>query len=248
MLIVPNWPAPAAVKAVTTTREGGCSVAPYQGFNLGLHVGDDSNAVADNRATLQQVLGLSDPPAWLNQVHGTTVLSLTQPLDHVPDADGSFTEQPGLACTVMTADCLPVLLCDKAGTAVAAVHAGWRGLVDGIIEQAVARFSSAPDELMAWLGPAIGPDAFEVGGEVRAQFIAHDPAAATAFVAIAPSANDKWLADLYQLATQRLQAVGVKAVYGGEHCTFSEPSQFYSYRRDGVTGRQASLIWLERDQ
>ena len=245
MLLVPNWPAPASVKAVTTTREGGCSAAPYQGFNLGMHVGDDINAVADNRATLQQVLSLTTPPVWLNQIHGTTVLTLPHTLDGVPDADGGYTQVPGMACTIMTADCLPVLLCNKAGTEVAAVHAGWRGLADGIIETAVAAFSAAPDEIMAWLGPAIGPTAFEVGGEVRAQFITQDPQAAQAFVVSGDGAEDKWLADLYQLATQRLQSVGVSAVYGGEYCTYHSPAQFYSYRRDGVTGRQASLIWID---
>ena len=239
--IVPEWPAPAHVKAISTTRVGGTSVAPYQSFNLGLHVGDDPQSVCHHRDSLQQQLRLSSSPAWLNQVHSTRVLTLTKPLLEAVDADGSYTQQPGIACTVMTADCLPVLLCDKAGTQVAAVHAGWRGLVDGIIEQALALFDAPSGEILAWLGPAIGPQQFEVGEEVRQQFMAVLPEAECAFTAH----GEKWLADIYQLAHQRLCHSGITHIYGGEHCTVTESETFFSYRRDGITGRQASLIWIE---
>lgn len=244
MLIIPNWPAPARVKAVATTRIGGVSEAPYRGFNLGDHVGDRPDDVAANRKALQQQLGLASPLPWLNQIHSTKVLSLDGSVPASVEVDGSYTSHQGMPCVVMTADCLPVLLCDKAGTQVAAVHAGWRGLVDGIIENALAEFSVPGGEIMAWLGPAISQAAFEVGGEVREQFVAHDPAAEAAFTA---HGKGKWLADLYLLARQRLQRQGVIEVYGGEYCTFSEPDRFFSYRRDGVTGRQASLIWLDAE-
>lgn len=242
MLIFPDWPAPANVKAVSTTRAGGVSQQPYHGLNLGLHVGDKAEDVQCNRQLLQQQLGLAEPPAWLNQIHSNRVLALDAPLQAVPDADGSYTRVPGITCSVMTADCLPVLLCDKAGTQVAAVHAGWRGLADGIIEAALDKFTVPAEQVLAWLGPAIGPDAFEVGSEVRQQFVA---AMAQAELAFSPH-GEKWLADLYLLARQRLQQYGVTEIYGGEYCTFGEPELFYSYRRDGVTGRQASLIWLEK--
>jgi len=241
MWIIPDWPAPKNVKAVSTTRKGGMSAAPYDGFNLGLHVGDNAEHVQHNRDFLQQELELTLAPAWLNQIHSHRVIDLDKPLNAIVDADGSYTQRSGLACAIMTADCLPVLLCDRAGTQVAAVHAGWRGLAGGIIDAALAKFSAPSSEIMAWLGPAIGPAAFEVGGEVREQFMALDPNAEQAFVAY----GDKWLANLYLLAIQRLQSYGVTQVYGGEHCTFNEPERFYSYRRDPVTGRQASLIWLD---
>ncbi|WP_299022070.1 peptidoglycan editing factor PgeF [uncultured Photobacterium sp.] len=240
MLIFPDWPAAAHVKAASTTRLGGVSQPPYQGLNLGLHVGDEAELVGKNRTLLQQQLGLMEQPAWLNQIHSTRVIELQSPLSSVSDADGSYTQVAGLGCVVMTADCLPLLLCDKEGTQVAAVHAGWRGLADGIIEAALAKFTVPADSIMAWLGPAISPEVFEVGGEVREQFIAGSPQAEHAF----KPHGDKWLADLYILARQRLQAYGVTQIYGGQYCTFSDPELFYSYRRDGVTGRQASLIWL----
>lgn len=240
MLIIPNWPAPSHVRAVATTRLGGRSAAPYHGLNLGMHVGDERALVQANRDDLQQTVSLVTAPAWLNQIHSTAVIELDKPLLSVPDADGSYTCQPGLACTVMTADCLPVILCDRAGTQVAAVHAGWRGLADGIIEAALDKFTVPASEILAWLGPAIGPRAFEVGGEVCDQFVAFLPEAQQAFQVH----GEKWLADLYLLATQRLNASGVVQVFGGEDCTFSDPERFYSYRRDGITGRQATLIWL----
>ncbi|GAB6264447.1 peptidoglycan editing factor PgeF [Photobacterium sp. R1] len=240
MWITPDWPAPANVKAISTTRSGGMSQGPYEGLNLGDHVGDERAAVIHNRQWLQQQLGLTQAPAWLSQTHSTIVLDIQAPLKDVPNADASVTRQSGIACTVMTADCLPVLLCDRSGTQVGAVHAGWRGLGDGILEETVARFTAEPEQILAWLGPAIGPAAFEVGGEVREQFIAGQPEAAAAF----QPHGEKWLADLYQLAALRLNRLGITQVFGGTVCTYADPARFYSYRRDGVTGRQASLIWL----
>jgi len=239
-LLQAGWPAPAAVRTLLTTRQGGVSQPPYDSFNLGTHVGDQPEAVAANREQLR--LLLPDEPAWLNQVHGTNVVDAAEIGETLLDADASFSRQPGKVCVVMTADCLPVLLCDDAGSVVAAAHAGWRGLCDGVLEAAVSATAVAPATLMAWLGPAIGPDAFEVGAEVRAAFIACDPAAAAAFTDIG---EGKYLADIYQLARQRLAAAGVSRVYGGDYCTVIERERFFSYRRDGITGRMASLIWLQ---
>jgi hypothetical protein len=235
-LILPNWPAPLTVRACATTRTGGVSTGPYASLNLGDHVGDDPAHVAENRARLRRELGLPAEPLWLTQVHGIAVAE-----GQGADADASVAFGPGTVCTVMTADCLPLLLCDRAGTRVAAVHAGWRGLLAGVIEAAVARLDTSGAELLVWLGPAIGPDAFEVGDEVRAAFVAEDAAAAAAF---RPSPAGRWLADIYALARRRLARCGVNAVYGGELCTYHDAERFYSYRRDGVTGRMASLIWL----
>lgn len=237
--IRPDWPAPANVRALSTTRSGGCSPAPYDAFNLGGHVGDEPALVAANRAALRAEL--PDEPCWLNQVHGTAVVDVAE-YAGVPDADAAVSRVPGKVCAVMTADCLPVLLCDRAGTVIAAAHAGWRGLVDGVIEATVQKMAVPPSEVLAWLGPAIGPQAFEVGDEVRAAFMAVDPAADAAF---RPGARPgKWLADIYLLARQRLARLGVTAVYGGDACTVTEKDRFFSYRRDGRTGRMASLIWL----
>lgn len=237
--IEPDWPAPARVKALSTTRTGGVGKAPYASLNLGTHVGDDPAQVADNRGIVRQ--HLPGEPRWLNQVHGTVVVDAAAGVG-VPDADAAFSREAGCVCAVMTADCLPVLLCDQAGTVVAAAHAGWRGLCDGVLEAAVVAMGVPPGQLMAWLGPAIGPDAFEVGGEVRASFMGKDPAAAAAF---RPSANQhKWLADIFLLARQRLARAGVTRIHGGNACTVSDPSRFFSYRRDGVTGRMATLVWL----
>jgi YfiH family protein len=237
--ITPDWPAPANVRALITTRQGGVSAAPYASFNLGDHVGDDPHHVAQNRADLSACLPA--PPAWLTQVHGTTVLDAAI-VCGAPQADASVGHLPGVVAVVMTADCLPVLLCDRAGTVVAAAHAGWRGLLDGVLERTVDAMAKPAAELLAYLGPAIGPSAFEVGDEVRQAFVAHAACAAEAFVA---SANTgKWMADLYLLARQRLLRVGVDAIYGGHDCTYRDADRFFSYRRDGVTGRMASLIWL----
>jgi YfiH family protein len=223
------------VKALQTTRHGGVSAAPYASFNLGDHVGDAIDAVAANR---QQ---LPSPAAWLKQTHSTIVVdaaSVTVPIE----ADASVSRTVGAVSVVMTADCLPVLFCDQQGSVVAAAHAGWRGLCDGVLENTVAAMAVPADSIMAWLGPAIGPKAFEVGDDVQAEFIRHDPAAVAAF---ALQANGKWLADLYQLARQRLNRIGISQIYGGTECTFSDSERYFSYRRDGVTGRMASLIWLE---
>lgn len=236
-----DWPAPARVHACATTRLGGVSTGPYASLNLAGHVGDEPAAVAANRRLLREALRLPAEPLWLEQVHGTAVVDATQAAAECR-ADASIAVQPGVVCVVMTADCLPLLLCDKAGSRVAAVHAGWRGLESGVIEATVKRLGVAPGELLVWLGPAIGPEAFEVGDEVRAAFVAHDLAAAAAFK---PSPAGRWLADLYTLAHQRLAGCGVQAVYGGGLCTYSDAARFYSYRRDGATGRMASLIWCE---
>lgn len=241
-LIVPQWPAVSGIKAYSTTRQGGISCAPYASLNLGQHVGDVVQHVTENRQHLEQLAQLPAAPCWLAQVHSTKVLTLAPGIqtDDV-QADAAYTCHAGVVCTVMTADCLPVLLSNIQGTEVAAAHAGWRGLCYGILEQTVACFHSAPSEIIAWLGPAIGPTAFEVGGEVREQFIQFDAAAVQAFI---PHGN-KYLANIYLLAKQRLQALGIHQIYGGKHCTFTEQDRFFSYRRDGVTGRMASLIWID---
>lgn len=241
-LIEPDWPAPAVVRAVATTRLGGSSPAPYDALNLGGHVDDEPDRVVANRAALRAAARLPEEPCWLAQVHGTQIVSVGA-FSRPPVADGVTADQPGLVCAVLTADCLPVLLCDRAGTRVAAIHAGWRGLAQGIIEAAVADFGRAgiaSVELLAWLGPAIGPAAYEVGPEVRAAFPA--PGDATGFAA---NAAGRWQCDLPGLARGRLRAAGLGLIYGGEHCTHSDARRFFSYRRDGRCGRQASLIWLE---
>jgi YfiH family protein len=242
--IIPDWPAPATVKTLQTTRTGGVSVSPYDSFNLGSHVGDNPLAVSRNRMLLAPLL--PSEPVWLNQVHGLTVVDVVQ-AGCLPEADASVSAHPGAVCVVMTADCLPILLCDERGTVVGAAHAGWRSLCDGVIEATVNAMKVPAPTLMAWLGPAIGASRFEVGDEVRAAFIAQQPQAAAAFVPSmsgVPGASGKWLADLYLLAQQRLNARGVTRVYGGGLCTYSDPERFYSYRRDGVTGRMGTFIWL----
>ena len=235
----PDWPAPANVRALQTLRSGGCSAAPWDSFNLGDHVGDDPADVAANRTLLRAMLPAE--PAWLRQVHGVQVLDAAC-VSGEPEADAAFARQPRIVCAVMTADCLPVLFCDRAGTVVAAAHAGWRGLAAGVLETTVQSMGVAPTELLAWFGPAIGNQCFEVGDEVRAAFVAHDAAAAGAFVALG---QHKWLADIYRLAGQRLAALGVGSLFGGDCCTVSDPDRFFSYRRDGVSGRMATLIWLD---
>ena len=239
--IIPDWPASGTVRAISTPRHGGVSPPPYASLNLADHVGDDPAHIAENRRRLAAMAGLPAEPAWLKQVHGTTVVAAETVLTPVA-ADAAFTRAPGRPCVVMTADCLPVLLCDRAGTVVAAAHAGWRGLASGVIAATVARMGVRPAELLAWLGPAIGPNAFEVGEDVRAAFLALDAGNAGCF---RPSPAGRWLADLYELARRQLRERGVSAVYGGEFCTFSEPERFFSYRRQNRTGRMATLIWLE---
>lgn len=245
--LTPDWPAPAKVRALMTTRVGGVSVAPYDSLNPASHVGDDPAAVAGNRALLRRHLPAE--PLWLNQVHGDRVAEVGVDAEG-GEADASLARAPGRVCAVMTADCLPVLFCDRAGSVVAAAHAGWRGLVGGVLERTVEAMAVPPGEILAWLGAAIGPERFEVGEEVRAAFVADDPLAAIAFRPALPGTLDeapkKWLADIYTLARLRLARVGVTAVYGGGLCTVSDPARFFSYRRDGRTGRMASLVWLDR--
>ncbi len=224
-----------------TTRSGGVSQGPYRSLNLGDHVADDAKCVAQNRSLLSATLRLAAEPVWLNQVHGTDIVQLPYSGTDTPQADGSFSRIPGQACAVMTADCLPVLLCDNQGTVVAAAHAGWRGLAAGVIENTVNAMGVEPDALMAWLGPAIGPEAFEVGPEVVDAFVGQNGEARRAF---RPTSEDHWLADIYQLARQRLQKIGISQVSGGGFCTYIDSKRFYSFRRDKITGRMAALIWL----
>jgi YfiH family protein len=242
--ILPDWPAAPRVRAVCTTRQGGVSVGPYCSMNPADHVGDTVEAVLANRSMLQQVLQLPAPPRWLQQVHGTTVIDAADAVavDEAPVADAAFSSQPGVVCVVLTADCLPVLMCDTDGRQVAAVHAGWRGLAAGVIEQTLDAMQQPGESLLAWFGPAIGPGAYQVGEEVRDTFIRHNRLAEAAF---RPGPGGGWMADLYLLARQRLAERGVTAVYGGHECSFSDPERFFSYRRDGVTGRMATLIWLQ---
>ena len=243
-LLTPDWPAPPSVRALQTMRPGGCSAAPWDSFNLGDHVGDDPARVAANRAALRRHLPAE--PLWLQQVHGIAAVDAGKTANSGSGvvADAAFARQPDVVCAVMTADCLPVLFCDRAGSVVAAAHAGWRGLLGGILESTLVGMAVPAAELLAWLGPAIGPQAFEVGDEVRTAFLADDPAAATAFVALGAG---KWLADLYALARRRLLRVGVQQIYGGGECTLSDRARYFSYRRDGITGRMATLIWLAGD-
>lgn len=240
-LIQPDWPASPRVGAVVTTRKGGVSLGPYSSLNLATHVGDDPAHVAENRARLRQRLRLTQEPGWLQQVHGTQVVEL--PVIPTPEADASVSRIAGLACVILTADCLPVLFCDEAGTVVAAAHAGWRGLLNGVLEDTVIAMRCAPAQVRAWLGPAIGPAIFEVGAEVRNAFVERDVNADAAFRNGA--ATGKFLADLYVLARLRLLRAGVHQIYGGGECTYSSPERYYSYRREARCGRLASLIWLE---
>ena len=242
--IIPDWPAPKNVHALQTTRNGGVSVAPYNSLNLGDHVGDDPLAVERNRMLLQPML--PSEPIWLKQVHGT-VVAKAHDADCWPEADACVASRAGAVCVVMTADCLPVLLCDEQGSVVGAVHAGWRGLCSGVIEQTVRDMNVEPSALMAWLGPAIGAQAFEVGEEVRAAFIAEQPQAVAAFTPSPAQAggSEKYLADIYQLARLRLNTLRITRIYGGGFCTYTDSERFFSYRRNGVTGRMGTFIWLE---
>ena len=241
--LLPDWPVPTRVRSLITRRDGGVSLAPYASLNLGAHVGDDPLSVAENRRRLADHLPAS--PCWLEQVHGTTLVDAAGlGVAEVPVADGAFARAPGVVCAVMTADCLPVLLCDQAGSVVAAVHAGWRGMQAGILERAVEALAVPAVRLLAYLGPAIGPQAFEVGDEVRNAFLAAHQEAVAAFLPAPQPPAHKWLADIYLLARQSLRRAGVDAIYGGGSCTVREAQHFFSYRRDGVTGRMAALIWL----
>jgi YfiH family protein len=235
----PDWPAPAGVRAWVTERGGGVSIGPYASLNLAGHVGDDPPAVAENRRRLRVLAALPSEPVWLEQVHGVRVLNLDS--DALAPADGAVTTRPGVVCAVMTADCLPVLLADRAGGRVGAAHAGWRGLLNGVLPAAVQALGGGRG-LVAWLGPAIGAAAYEVGADVRDAYLARDAGAAAYF---APNARGRWQADLYGLARRSLSAAGVAAISGGGFCTFNE-SRFFSHRRAAPCGRQATLIWIDR--
>lgn len=258
-IILPQWPAPDNIKSLQTTRHGGCSQAPFDSFNLGEHVDDNSQDVKRNRQQLAELL--PSEPVWLNQVHSNTLVDAGSAATGI-DADGSYTTRSNVVSVVMTADCLPVLICNRQGNGVAAIHAGWRGLLNGILEQGVKKLLSAsrcrPEDLLVWLGPAIGPGMFEVGDEVRQAFLDKErqqspeksQKTAKCFIPSPSlqtelSSQKKWLADIYQLARIRLSQVGVENFSGGTYCTYKQSEQFYSYRRDGKTGRMASLIWIE---
>ncbi len=238
--IEPNWPAPPGIHACSTLRAGGVSQGVYASFNLAGHVGDDPVHVAANRHRLRKGLQLPAEPFWLTQVHGNKAVRAEAKTSLPPEADASFSDEPGVVCAVMTADCLPVLLCNRKGNRVAASHAGWRGLAAGVLESTVQALGSS--DLMAWLGPAIGPKAFEVGAAVRQSFLERLGDCHGAFLEID---EHHWLADLYNLASMALARVGVTEVYGGDECTFSNPERFFSYRRDAQTGRMATLVWRE---
>lgn len=238
--ILPDWAAPAQIHAVATTRAGGVSANGYSSLNLASHVGDEPGAVTANRQRLRAALRLPAEPEWLEQTHSTRVIDLSREAARTGDA--AITRQPRQIAVVMTADCLPVLLCNQHGTEVAAAHAGWRGLHAGILEHTVKRMHSAPAQILAWLGPAISQAHFEVGEEVRDAFIRHDEQAASAFLLNKPG---HYLADLYQLARQRLKKTGIGHISGGQSCTYAEANQFFSFRREAKTGRQASLIWID---
>lgn len=246
VFIIPDWPAPAHIHAASTTRQGGVSALPYSSFNLASHVGDEVQHVQQNRQRLREALQLPAEPSWLEQVHGVGVLDVGLLNSASPCvADASISTESSVVCAIMTADCLPVLMCDRDGRGVAAAHAGWRGLAGGVIEASAKRLCQQldcrADELLVWLGPAIGPQAFEVGNEVRDAFIGIDASAEQAFVANRP---EHWLADIYLLARLALQRAGIEAVYGGGRCTYNEAETFFSFRREPTTGRMASLVWL----
>ena len=238
-----QWPAPANVHAFTTLRTGpGVSAKPFDRFNLGLRCGDDTGLVRENRRRLRA--GLPAEPVWLQQVHGVRVLTAdasNRGSSEEPVADASVTRTPGVVLAVLTADCLPALFCNRTGTEVGAAHAGWRGLAAGVLEATVAAMASPPEDLMVWLGPAAGPEAYEIGEDVFKAFVDRDAGAAEAFV---PTRPGHWRVDLYALARRRLAAVGVDQVFGGDQCSISDAARFYSHRRDGRTGRMASLIWF----
>ena len=247
-LITPDWPAPGHIKALFTTRNGGFSNGAYATFNLGMHVHDDSENVIRNRTLLRK--HLPGDPHWLRQVHGTRHVWIKQDSTQRQEqsGDAALSRQHNTVCAIMVADCLPVLLCDTTGTVVGVVHAGWRGLAAGIIEQTVAAMQTGCESLMAWLGPAIGPEHFEVGEDVRTAFVEGDRQTTKAFKPISSSTQSepKWLADIFQLAQHRLAHAGVTRIYGGGVCTYSDPARFFSYRRDGETGRMVALIWMEK--
>jgi len=242
-VIAPDWPAPPGVRAAFTLRMGGVSAAPFDSLNVGAHVGDADAAVTENRRRVRAQLRLPAEPLWLEQVHGIEVADLDAARGGAPHltADAAIARRAASVCAIQVADCMPVLFAARDGCAVAAAHAGWRGLAAGVLEATLARLAVAPSGLIAWLGPAIGAAHFEVGGEVRAAFLAHDAAAAAAFTV---NTRGRWQCDLNALVRRRLSAAGVTAVFGGGRCTYSDPLRFFSYRRAGRCGRMAALIWL----
>ena len=246
--LTPDWPAPVQVHSLSTLRTGGVSTGDFQSLNLAMHVDDDPEAVIENRRRLIAAAHLPGEPLWLNQVHGIDVIAADAPqFDDTsnsaspPRADASSARSANRVCAIMTADCLPVLFCDESGTRVAAAHAGWRGLAGGILANTVAALHTKPGKLLAWMGPAIEPAAFEVGHEVREQFLAKDVRSDSAFI---PNARGRWQADLYELARQELQRLGVERIYGGGFECFADSARFFSYRRSARTGRMATLIWI----
>jgi YfiH family protein len=242
--ILPNWPAPPEVRALSTQRRGGVSGVPFESLNLGAHVGDSAEAVGENRRRLGTAARLPAEPVWLSQQHGTNVLDLDGARDDAPArADASFTRRPGRVCAILTADCMPVLLASDSGAGVAAAHAGWRGLAAGVIEATVRALALPPQSLLVWLGPGIGPAHFEIGPEVREELLRSDPQAEAAFER---NGRGRYTADLAALARRRLERLGIARIYGGDACTYTAPENYFSYRRDGRTGRQATLIWLEK--
>lgn len=239
--IEPDWPAPPHVRVLSTLRGGGVSGGPYASLNLAGHVGDRTDAVAANRLLLREAARLPAEPLWLEQVHGTAVTRHDGAVAGLPRADAAVAFDAGRVCVAMTADCLPVVFADHAGTRVGVAHAGWRGLVDGVLQATIAALEAPPASLHAWLGPAIGPAAFEVGPEVREAYLANVEDSAACFT---PNHRGRYLADMYGLARLVLGAAGVPSVHGGGWCTHEDARRFFSYRRDGVTGRMATLAWL----
>jgi polyphenol oxidase len=252
--IKPIWPAPAHVIAGVSTRSGGCSQAPYQSMNLAQHVGDNADDIAKNRTQLAHAENTSPQQwQWLEQTHSTTIIEINEVQNQPLHADAAFTRQQNTVCTVMTADCLPILLCDAQGSRVAAIHAGWRGLANGIVSNSINAFCNQlpaikSQEIIAWLGPAIGPDHFEVGAEVKEAFVNDSAIGQLNAAAFEAQANNKYKADIYQLATIALNACGVHHIYGGGFCTVCESERFYSYRRKAQTGRMASYIFIDTNQ
>ncbi|MFK5984868.1 MAG: peptidoglycan editing factor PgeF [Pseudomonadota bacterium] len=251
-LIIPRWPIPDSVKSIVTTRKNGFSQPPYDSFNLASHVNDNLAHVQQNRDKLNQLL--ATPAKWLNQIHSLNIIEFDE-FNHISnknkiiDADGVYSLKRNQVCSILTADCLPILFCSKDGSAIAAIHAGWKGLAMGIINQAIKTLSATSklpaEQFLVWLGPAISKQHFEVGLDVKLQFINNNPAYKTAFTKKLnqPTKENKYLADIYQLARINLQQLGVTAIYGGDFCTYADPQRFFSYRRDGFTGRMAALIW-----
>ena len=238
--VEPDWPAPPGIRVISTGRGGGVSRAQYASLNLGTHVGDAPDAVVENRTRLRTAVRLPSEPKWLAQVHGTTAVDLDAAVTGT--ADAGYTRRPGVVCAILTADCLPVVFASESGDTLGAAHAGWRGLSSGILEATVQAMNVPPSRLFAWLGPSIGPDHFEVGGEVREAFLAKDRGAEAAFLA---NAHGRFMADLPELARRRLRNLGIERIYGGSDCTYANSARYFSHRRDGNTGRQVTLIWRE---